>query len=146
MSREIKFRAVMPERNATVYFTLKDLIDPQPLFSTRELVIPWLRKGNKPDLYISHKDINNVEIYEGDIVRGTGSAAKNIIGIVSWQVPYTRFSVVETQSNLASFLMASDWKSAEVIGNIYESPELYQPQGYMEEIESSEKPEKGKEN
>ena len=33
---------------ATVCFTFKDLLNPN--FSLRELVIPWLLKGNQPEL------------------------------------------------------------------------------------------------
>lgn len=44
---EIKFRARISPKTI-IAFTLDDLVNPNPLFSIRELVIPWLRAGNKP--------------------------------------------------------------------------------------------------
>lgn len=40
---EIKFRAIIPERNCKIFFTLEDLVmKPFPKFSIREILIPWL--------------------------------------------------------------------------------------------------------
>jgi len=48
--KEIKFMARIPERNTTIYFTLYDLVKPEPLFSIREILKPWLLAGNQPEL------------------------------------------------------------------------------------------------
>jgi hypothetical protein len=68
---KLKFRAIIPEHNATIYFDLTDLIHPsrKDLFSKRELLIPWLLAGNIPDQYSGKEDITGREIYEGDKVR-----------------------------------------------------------------------------
>lgn len=45
----MQFCAHIPERNAPeVTFTLEDLCTPNPSFTIRELIIPWIRAGNIP--------------------------------------------------------------------------------------------------
>ena len=66
--QEIKFRAVIADRNTTIFFTLQDLVKPDLPFSIRELLIPWLLEGNQPDRFIGCSDKNGKEIYEGDTV------------------------------------------------------------------------------
>ncbi len=125
MQRTIKFRAIIPERNATIYFDLSDLVHPaiKDLFSKREILIPWLLAGNKPDEYTGLKDKNGVEIYEGDLLRAS---------------PYLRYVVIFRNGSFAKIHMPDDgWMHYmkdmadnkgqildEVIGTIYENPEL----------------------
>jgi len=54
-----------------IYFTLADLVVPEPIFSVREILIPWLREVNEPEMFIGLKDVFGKWIYEGDTVRGT---------------------------------------------------------------------------
>ena len=108
--REIKFRAIVPEKNAKIHFTLADLLDDK--FTNREILWPWLRAGNKPDEYTGLKDKNGKEIYEGDIISSESSDA---IAVVSKDGKYfmandRRLTVVYSDSR--------------IIGNIYENPEL----------------------
>jgi len=42
--RKIRFRVIIDE-TTTIPFILQDLVDPDPIFSIRELVIPWLKAG-----------------------------------------------------------------------------------------------------
>ncbi len=75
----MKFRAIIPERNATLYFTLKDLLEDK--FSNREILWKWLEEGNQPDLFTSAKDKDNREIYERDIVRYNDKYT----GVIVWK-------------------------------------------------------------
>ena len=65
--------------------------------------------------YTGLKDINSVEIYEGDIVK-----AKTNIGYVKYNEKDCKFEVCTLDWDI-DFSEYSCW---EVIGNIYENPEL----------------------
>jgi len=115
--KELKFRAVIPERNATIYFDLTDLVHParKDLFSKRELLIPWLFVGNTPDLYTGLKDKNGKEIYEGDILSPQDFLTVRANQQVYWDDDLAGFTTTHG-------LQFDECK--EVIGNIYENPEL----------------------
>ncbi len=104
--REIKFRAIT-DRNATIVFTLDALLNPTPLFSIRELLLPWLRAGNKPDTFTGIKNKNGKEIYENDLVLTPGGQILTIkIDFLAEGDP--KFRAIGLQN-------------CEIIGNIYES-------------------------
>lgn len=115
MNREIKFRAVISEQTM-IYFTLTDLIN--PLFSIREILIPWLLEGNKPDEYASLKDKNGKEIYEGDVVSIYGQ--RFLVDWVNYGFdPFVCFNLAGDKTRFNKML-----QHTEIIGNIYENPEL----------------------
>lgn len=124
--REIKFRAIIPERNAIIYFDLTDLVHPsrKDLFSQRELLIPWLLAGNKPDEYIGLKEENGKEIYEGDVAEVECECGFKGNATVEYKhnafkldYPYQhRFSSGELEFNRMN--------RVRIIGNISENPEL----------------------
>lgn len=120
--RELKFRAYVDNR--FIYFTLFSLLKEQTLFVIREVLIPWLRNGGKPQEFIGLNDKNGKEIYEGDIIRLIGKNNKiEFIDVVEYrvdnQVGYSPFLDME----YGVFTILTDY-DVFVIGNIYENPEL----------------------
>lgn len=80
-------------------------------------------------------DKQGKEIYEGDIVKATlwGMTIVNFLATIEFK--YGCFGIVCQDSNLASvrgdnkgkwksFYQKDDWSDIEIIGNIYENPEL----------------------
>jgi len=63
-------------------------------------------------LYTGLKDKNGVEIYEGDVISAYGTRDKVYWGGIGWE-PFE-----------GSMLDAHDSVGYEIIGNIYENPEL----------------------
>ena len=109
--------------------------------------------------YVGYKGRNNKEIYEGDIVKldfiKPEDQIRPAIGIVKWEKEYTAFVVEEMQSGKygdgkyvcdfyfynCPFIPECEgyknpsfyWEELEVIGNIYDNPEL------LEEIDERNK-------
>ncbi len=118
--KALKFRAIIPERNATIYFDLNDIAELRQKFSIKEILVPWLLDGNVPDLYTSKKGKNDKEIYQGDIV----IPAPN-----EWNEPPFTIEFVEGCFTLGRprTMVRTIWEinfQLEVIGNITENPEL----------------------
>jgi len=66
-SGQLKFRAVIKEHNVVEHFTMQNLVT-NDFFTMREIVKPWLAKGNLPDRYTGFKDKDGRCIFEGDYI------------------------------------------------------------------------------
>jgi hypothetical protein len=130
MMRELKFRAII-SKNTTIYFTLRSLANPSPLFSIREIVKPWLLEGNKPSLYTGKEDRDKEEIYEDDIVKGDGYLLPNLNFIVKFGAHddyegYHEHDGFYLENNrTGSYPLNAEYAaSLKIIGNIFKDLEL----------------------
>ena len=67
-------------------------------------------------------DKNGNEIFEGDICRFKYASSTNPVGIIKWDADYLKFFMYPF-----SMLTLHLFDDVEVIGNIYENQELYEP-------------------
>ena len=73
--------------------------------------------------YTGLTDMNGKKIFEGDIVQ-------NIItketAIVRWYTEHSAFMLYDKNNNKIYFLYDNDFNKIEIIGNIYDNPELFE--------------------
>lgn len=123
--REIKFRAWHPKGGDDPLFAEGDMLYFEPLEENQEMYIPLGYTEIMQSVGI--KDKKGTKIYEGDIVRyGTGQY-KCDIWLVKWSQKNCAFELKNrlTRYGAYGFIdMSAMLETLEVIGNIWETPEL----------------------
>ena len=107
--KEIKFRVWDIELKMFHYW---EIIERCPTCLLKE----YIREESQQ--YIGFKDKNGKETYEGDMVR-----CDNLIFKVYWREDYCGFELIRGNNITRSFMISQN-DDYEVIGNIYENPEL----------------------
>lgn len=129
-TREIKFRAWDKEQKRFGYIDLSSSDFGDPSWFNEELM-----------QYTGLKDKNGVEIYEGDILKvytyfDEDNPSSNDFTVhqveymlEKWDYPaYDLTPPLDVEANGLSWaILSTDYEGVEVIGNIYENPELINP-------------------
>jgi len=115
--REIKFRAWCDVNGMTDCFCIHS----SGLFAYSNT--DWVMDEEKPILmqYTGLKDKNGKEIYEGDVLIHHYYHEN---GVVIWHTGQSRWALEYFEDKKTQELFPIDKNNFEVIGNIYENPEL----------------------
>jgi len=66
------------------------------------------------------KDKNGREVWEGDIIQHPSFG----LAVITYHADYMRFQADAQEAGIAGFVISTNISRCEVIGNIYENPEL----------------------
>ena len=124
MNREIKFRAWLKEKKIMGEVLGIDILHKEIFFSNED--VDCYEHTDFKDIelmqYTGLKDKNNKEVYEGDIVK---LRANHGIGIIKYSDEWGAFVVEYIKPRPLAVLGMNYYKEdIEILGNIYENPEL----------------------
>lgn len=110
MNREIKFRFWLGHT--------KQMTHPHDLFEVGKIIAEYT-----PDIialqYTGLKDKHGKEGYHKDILKGFGR-----LWVIEWQSEEARFLIMPYAGNISNWKFMDELHRMEIIGNIYENPEL----------------------
>lgn len=132
--RDIKFRIWDGAKNEWLASSNKDALSYYGFALVGEVMTVqsppvWsLDEGNVVEQFTGLKDINDTEIYEGDICSFTSKTGKHI-GVVEWLDNLASFGLRMVKNNFRYTFFGLDTMginldTLEVVGNIHENPEL----------------------
>lgn len=128
--RDIKFRVWRAGRKEMIYRTFEQILDGVgddcPTYDTEEFSYEVGCKKAEPMMFTGLLDKNNKEIYEGDCLGDYEDEKWVCYGAVSFY-DYNATYILIGEDGYATDYESydnSDWDKLEVIGNIYENPEL----------------------
>ena len=126
MSRDIKFRAYVEKINKIVNVDKINFEDKHIVHYLDNLPFPTLVKYSFEDIvlmqYVGMKDKNNKEIYDGDILKVKGIDWLYIVKF--YDCCFIGVSKYDPHYEKPIFIRDTFLNGIEVIGNIYENPEL----------------------
>ena len=124
MMREIKFRAwdkackhmINPGDKKHFKLYLNGSMSIEDCWATQDIILMQ---------YTGLKDKNGKEIYEGDVVLfGDNVIHEGTHGKVVWHTTAFVYQFIDGQYKDKCTDMVDSWRTYEIIGNIYENPEL----------------------
>jgi uncharacterized phage protein (TIGR01671 family) len=127
--RELKFRGWNDVENKFYYCSMQELWEEsngelcgEEGREVEERVENFLIAAfSKCQQFTSLKDMNGKEIYEGDIVKGAGVADE--LCYIEWDIGNVQYRLLECGSNARTGFLSMGME-LEVVGNIFENPEL----------------------
>ena len=128
--REIKFRIYDKELKEAHILELQDLCEDEIWYDGETEAWSVLEDcNNKQKRFVALQftglvDKNNYEIYEGDYIQYKVDGETLGKGIVKYSEKYAQYVLVGTGTVKDEFEPLCDYKDLEVIGNIYDNPDL----------------------
>lgn len=126
MNREIKFRGKLVNSKEWAEGNLCIRVDGTYIITPDETILGKYGKVNKETVgqYTGLHDKNGKEIYEGDIIEWTTLSGKKYRFSVEYSNKYAQYVSVNTKDVSMEYEPLGDYENIEVIGNMYDNPEL----------------------